>query len=272
MGKFEREETVVMGILAKGAENITHEDKMVLLSIYQTPFHDSGKIEGIFSCDSSCHHCGFCQAIRENNADNLLLICNYCYDDEQENRWKNVENRHGLQLLIMSSVDFTVEELSTLGMYGICRFNSSGDMQNVIMARNYLRMCFSHQSMSFALWAKHTAPVIQATDELGKPENCVYIQSSLFIGIRAKLAKYFDHTFTVYPDEESLKTALASGSVECNGKKCKDCGYKCYLRGWPTGCDIAEYLRLSKAAEKAGMREKIVKALHEKLAKLAKLF
>jgi hypothetical protein len=264
-GKFEREQDIVFSILAKGKENITHDDRMVLLRIYQVPFHDDGKIEQIFSCDSSCNNCSFCQKIRENSKNNPLVICNYCYDNEQESRWYNVRNRHGLQLLIMSSVEFTREELATLFIFNICRFNSSGDIENVTMAKNYINIAYSHPAVKFALWAKNVSPVITATDILGKPENCVYIQSSIIINKPAKKAKYFDYVFTVYVTEEALQKALVTGAGECNGKKCKDCGFKCYMDTWKdiSNGNIAELLRFPKGKEKI-LLPIIEKALAEK--------
>ena len=245
MANYEKDFQTVTEILSK--QTITNIDRMILLSIYQTPYHDTGKIEGFTSCDSSCNGCTFCQKMRESNKDNKLCICNYCYDNEQEQRWKNVKNRHSLNLLIISSVLFEEEELATLNIGLLNRFNSSGDIENIIQARNYIRIAKSHQLTFNTLFAKNTSPVIEATDIEGKPENIIYIQSSPIIGKPCKLAKYFDFTFTVYPDEQTTLEAIKAGSGECNGKKCKFCK-KCYLPeklgGWKKGTNIAELLRL----------------------------
>ena len=109
----------------------------------------------------------------------------------------------------------------------------------------------AHECNRFSLWAKNTAPVIAACDKLGKPENMILIQSSILIGKPCKLAKYFDYSFTVYKDKESINKALASGANECNGKKCKTCGYKCYMGAWEKGANIAEYLRIDEKTRKA---------------------
>lgn len=241
MTKFELDQKRVFEILAK--PELTHFDRLELLTIYQVPYHDSGKIETIYSCDSSCHNCSFCQHVRKDLADNPLVICNYCYDDAQEKRWINVENRHGLQLLIMSSVLFDVDELATLKIFFICRFNSSGDIENEIHARNYIRIAKSHPEVRFTLFAKNINPVIRATDIEGKPENLLYMQSSLFIGKPCTLAKYFDYTFTVYLTENDVREAIANGAIECNGQKCMKCGYKCYLGNVPKGSNFAELAR-----------------------------
>ena len=256
MGKFEKDYAIVTAILAKPER--THDDRMILLSIYNTSYHDSGKIEGMYSCDSSCGNCSFCQNIREKSKDNPFVICNYCYDDAQEKRWKAVKDRHGLNLLIMSSERYTVEELATLKIENLLRENSSGDIENDIMAENYINIGYSHPTVDVGLFAKNVAPVIRATDKLGKPANMKYIQSSILIGTPAKRVKYFDYVFTVYATEAELQKALDAGACECNGKKCKDCGYKCYRRnGWKEGSNIAEYLRLRGEKQRAELLKKL---------------
>lgn len=264
MAKFEEDKKTVQFLLSLGSDNLTEEQRAQLLKIYQVPYHDSGKIEGMYSCDSSCNACSFCQIMRMSGANNPLCICNYCYDNMQEKRWQNVKNRHALQLEIMSSVEFTEQELATLKIRGLCRFNSSGDIANYIMAKNYLLIAKSHPDVFFGLFAKNTLPVIVATDNIGKLDNIKYIQSSTIIGRKIpKLAHYFDVQFVVYPDEISLQQALASGAEECNGKKCIDCGFRCYLPenngGWTRGAVIAELLRLKN---KQAM-ENVIKAFYK---------
>lgn len=253
MTKFENDSAIVENILNK--PEITKADRIMLLSVYQTPYHDSGKIETLFSCDSSCNHCTFCKTVRENMKNNPLCICNYCYDDAQEKRYPATFNRHGLQLKIMSSVQFEREELAMLPIFGTCRFNSSGDIENIIHAMNYINIAYSHPLVRFTLFAKNTAPVVAAIDKLGKPENLLLVQSSLIMGKPCKLAKYFDYTFTVYVTEEEVKLAIAHGAVECNGQKCKDCGFKCYNGTLPNGSNIAELARFISKAKKKEIEE-----------------
>lgn len=258
MSKFECELSIVRSILSKPAAEITAAERATLLRIYQAPFHDTGKIEGASSCDSSCHGCAFCGLMREAAKNNPLHICGYCYDAAQEARWANVKNRHGLNLEIISALDFTVDELRAVPVTAILRENSSGDISGDIMARNYVRMAYAHEYAAVALWAKNVSPVERAFDALGKPANMVFVQSSVLIGIPARRSRYADYVFTVYPDEESLQEALQAGAMECNGQKCKECGWKCYLRAWPAGANIAELLRIPESKRAA-----IVKAYRE---------
>ncbi len=244
MTLIERDSLVISSILEKGQNNITDIDKVQALQILQMNYHDSGKIEGCFSCDSSCHGCEFCQNMREKGKNNPLLICNYCYDNEQENRWENVKKRHELNLLILSSIEFSVELFKTHPVLGILRENSSGDVENLVHAKNLIYIAYANPSTCVGLWSKNVKVVNKAFSILGKPNNMVFVQSSPIIGHSAKRSQYADYLFTVYATEDDLQNALASGAMECNGKKCKECGYKCYFRQWPIGCNIAELLRL----------------------------
>ena len=249
--KFENDLFAVADIINKGSDNITDIDRMRLLSIYRPSWHDSGKIEGTMSFDSTATNCEFCQAMREAAKNNPFHICGYCYDYAQEHGYKgvNVLNRHSLNMIIMSSVEFTIEELATLSTAGINRINSSGDIPNIIYACNMIKLCFAHPFVRFGFWAKNTAAVIAACDKYGKPSNVKLVQSSPIINKPCKLTKYFDVVFTVYSDKEAITAAIAAGACECNGKKCKACGYKCYkdgqAGGWKDGANIAEYLRLT---------------------------
>ena len=243
---IERDEQIVNAILSKPIDQITATERYTLVNIVKVSYHDSGKIQGMFSIDSSCHGCEFCQHMRKCAESNPLHICGMCYDHAQEEYRENVRKRHALTMRILSSVEFTVEELSILPINGMCRFNSSGDLRNDTHARNYIRIAIGHPLVKFALWAKNVKSATVAFRELGKPENMVFIQSSPIIGLPCKRSEFADYTFTVYPDEATTEAAIASGSCACNGRKCAECGYKCYVGGWKNGANIAEFLRVSK--------------------------
>lgn len=241
--KIINEIVIVENILAR--ENLTVFDRMQLLNIYNVAYHDSGKIEGIYSLDSSATNCGFCVKMREYAAKHpeLNIVCGYCYDFKQETYRFSALNRHSLNMVIMNTVEFTVEELATLPAGYLVRVNSSGDSAGDIYAGNMIKFAIGHPSSRVAIWAKNAIGYIRAIDILGKPENVTMIFSSTFVDKPVKLPKYFDFTFTVYYSKNKIQVALANGAGECNGKKCKDCGYKCYLHGWKFGTNIAEFLR-----------------------------
>lgn len=244
-GKFEKDLKIASPLLLKAAagQKLTSIERITLLSIYKVSYHDSGKIEGTSSLDSTATNCEFCQNMRNNNADNKACICVHCYDAAQEQYRINVLNRHTLNMLIMSTVEFEIDELRMLPLTLITRVNSSGDTRNKIYARNMIKCCIAFPLIRFGYWAKNTAPIIAACDELGKPENLMLIQSACYIGKTVKRAKYFDYVFIVYPDKESTEKAIAAGASACNGKKCRECGYKCYFGNHAGNGTIAELLR-----------------------------
>lgn len=248
--KFDNDLGRVVEILSKG--KLTTEDRIELLTIYAPSYHDSGKIEGITSLDSSCSNCEFCKHMLKAAESDETIICGLCYDKQQEAYKKHLRNRHSLNMLIMQEIEYTETELAHVNLTKLSRINSSGDTPNETYARNMLRLAKVNPWVQMGYWAKHTAPVIKACDAVGKPKNVTLIQSSIHIGKPAKLQRYFDYTFTVYPDKESTLKAIANGASECNGRKCRECGFKCYY-GTHTGTDIAEVLRGANKAKRAAI-------------------
>lgn len=246
--KFIREQEIALTILNQPI--LTHLDRMTLLGIYQTSYHDSGKIQGITSCDGSAHGCKFCNDMRElaEKFPELGIICDLCYDHQQEIDRSNVGPRHALNGLIMKTVEFEEDEVAGLPITSILREDSSGEIDNMIQALNYLKIAKSHPYSEAACWTKNAPVVSVAVDYYGKPENLRLIQSSPRIGVPVTLAPHFDNSFTVYRNKAETLAAIARGANPCNGQHCIDCGYRCYYSekkgGWKPGTDIAETLRL----------------------------
>lgn len=245
-------------ILKKG-DAMTAEDRRALLALVNVAYHDSGKIEGCFSVDGSAS-CEFCQKMIAAAADNLLIICGMCYaaaDAWKEAAWR----RHKLNALILSSVLFTAEELSALAIDGTrCRFNEDGDTVNVTHGRNLLRIAETRPGCNFGYWYKNAPAVEAALNAEGirsrdaLPANVRFIHSSPIIGVQVRPLWFDDATFTVYPDAATTAAAIAAGAHECNGRRCRDCGYWCYVhKRQETPVNIAEVLRCSAARRAAIM-------------------
>lgn len=246
-------EKVAREIIAKG-DSMTAEDRRSLLNLVKVSYHDSGKIEGCFSVDS-CAACEFCQKMISAAMLNELIICGSCYaaaDAYKEAAWR----RHSLNALILSSVLFTAEELTALAIDGTqCRFNEDGDTINQIHAQNLLRIAETRPGTMFGYWYKNQPAVEAGLHAEGihcradLPANIRFIHSSALIGFPVRACWHDDAIFTVYPDAETTLAAIAAGAHECNGRRCRACGYFCYLHARrPEPVHIAEVLRCNKAA------------------------
>ena len=255
---FDKDFESARAILERNPETWTKAERFKLLSIYRPSYHESGKIEGITSYDSSATNCRFCMAMRAEASRDAAHICNLCYDHAQEHSYKglNVINRHTLNMLIMMATEYTPEELSIIDCSKINRVNSSGDTPNKTYAVNMLRLAAINKHAFFALFAKNTAAVKAACRQEGKPENMTLVQSSRRINHPDPIEEFFDIVFTVYVNKAETEKAIAAGAGACNGKKCRECGFKCYLNGWAAGQNVAEVLRCNKEE-----RERIERAL-----------
>lgn len=255
-------------ILAKG-DDMTAADRLELLNIVNVAFHESGKIEGIYSIDSSAS-CEFCSRMIKAAIDNILMICGACYaaaDAWKEAAWR----RHKLNARILGTVLFTVQELAALPVGLLCRYNEDGDTVNETMGRNYLRNAAAHPVTQFGYWYKN-APAVEAAlhaegihsrDQL--PGNVRFIHSSPLIGFPVRPLWFDDAVFTVYPDAETTAAAIAAGAWACNGRRCRACGFNCYMmQRQAEPLQIAEYLRTN-----AANRARIMAAYLEKKAQEA---
>ena len=244
-GKFATENAVWQEIKAR--HEFTDADFLVMMAIMQTPYHDSGKIEGLQSYDSSASACSFCASMLKAAEANDRIICGHCYDKAQEERWHNVKLRHGLQLEMIATVLIPHRYLALLDIYTeFFRFNSSGDVENSIQVANYYRMAKTHPETSCRLWSKNKAAVKYAKLLEPKPANCKNIYSVCEIdGHCEELPEDFDFYFVVASTPEKVAEYLAKGLNECNGKRCRACKFKCYddKNGWKTGTGIVEILR-----------------------------
>jgi hypothetical protein len=132
----------------------------------------------------------------------------------------------------MANVEFTVGELAILPGSGNIRVNSSGDSPNVIYAENMIKYAMAHSNDNVAIWSKNAFAYIKACQKFGKPENVTLVYSSPFVNKIVPCPMFFDFVFAVFSDENEIAKAIENGAGECNGKKCAECGYKCYNKMW----------------------------------------
>ena len=247
--KLLRDLSVALPLLSRveAGEKLADFERFALLQMVGVSYHDSGKIAGIASVDSSARGCEFCAKMQAAAASLKAKgcddhICGHCYATRGRFLLADITDRHSLTMAILSMVEFSIDDFKMLGLTGLVRIHSDGDVRNDLHALNLLRMVIASPFARVTWWGKNVMPIIHACDALGKPDNLTLIASSVMIGHKMRLPRYFDYTFTAYRKEQ-VAAALAAGSVPCNGQKCAACGFRCYLRGWAVGSDICETLR-----------------------------
>ena len=250
-------------------ETLSSTERDILLRIVIINYHETHKIAGAFSCDSSCHNCEFCNKMRKAAESDPTIICGYCYDHAQEIRMPSVKEAHGLTLYILSNVPFTVDDWKRRPISkklrteweNILRINSAGETENVTQGINYLNLLYANPVFFGGYWGKNVPAIVSAIRTVGKPKNTRFVQSSIHINKPDKKVPEADLVFTVYDNEKAILEALENGGCECNGKMCAQCGWKCYLPpelgGWPEGSNVCELLRLTNKKD----RKKVDQAL-----------
>ena len=194
----------------------------------------SGKMHDIPSISTSCLLNTNCQRYRQIKGS----ICEKCFAHNTVKRYsglsKNLKTNYHLlteSVLPLDLLPKFVKELSP-----IVRFESFGDLQNEIQLENYANICKLSPNVRFALWTKNPAIIKKTFDRIGKPENLVVIQSSLFINDPVYTAnEYIDKVFTVY-DKEGQKNV----TVNCGARDCMGC-QRCYYRD--TEANVYEALK-----------------------------
>ena len=216
-------------------------------------YHTSGKIKGLHSLDVSCSNCQFCQK-KQAEAD-LTQICTYCYTGSM---WPSAKQAHAITGEILSRLELTSEEAAAVSIPASCamfRFNSDGELINQTHATNLVRIAATHPETVFSVWTKRPGLLKKPIEEEGHPGNLLIGYSSPDINIDWNIPyfPFIDFVFTVYTPT-GIETPIKQGARECNGKKCIDCGFKCYRKQpeiGPRPARVAEVLRRPRNMKKA---------------------
>lgn len=185
--------------------------------------HMANKLEGICSISSSVHDNCFCKARR------LILdcICQYCYAHNQQAYQTGLKEHNILNGILLRNVLIPVKAFKKLVIvFPYLRIESFGDVQNVIQARNYIRIIKAFPRKRCAIWSKNIEIWHKAfLEEGGKPANTTFVVSSPYLNqpiAETILESYpeIDHIFTVYTKSYAKKHNI---KINCGGRKCLEC-------------------------------------------------
>ena len=208
---------------------LTDAEKMEYIQ-YSITEHE-GKLAGIPSISTSCMGNPYCKA-RSENPD---LICYYCYAMTYCDYRKSLKNKLYLNTLFYCNYDIPEKAVPLINALYF-RFESFGDLINTRQFKNYCTIA-KVNGFHAALWTKNCFIIAKAIHEGVKiPDNLKIINSLSRINqtltkdvYRQRKNKYpfINALFAVYDPGYIQENKV---NINCGGKSCRECGYKCYLK------------------------------------------
>ena len=214
---------------------------------YKTPiskcFCDdhTGKMSGVISISTSVALNARCQA----RAKDQESICHYCFAAAMLDYYSELGNKLARNTELLTARELDPAEIPVINAekWPLLRFESFGDLNNIVQVYNYFLIAAVNHKCKAALWTKNPDIVAAALDHYGieKPKNLVIIYSSPKVnepadGVRERYP-FIDKMFTVY-DPEYIDAHQVK--INCGARDCRTCG-RCYTRR--TGSDVREKLK-----------------------------
>lgn len=191
----------------------------------------TGKMELIPSISTDKLKNKKCRALMESA--NPDCICKYCYVDKVFDRYKDLEPALINNTDILTTRLLSKSEIKAISTYfsntTIVRFESFGDLNNLIQLENYVNIAKAAKYTKFGLFTKHYS-IVKAYFKSGKkfPSNITLVLSSPFIDyeLNTMLVNSFKkyHTKTITFTVTRDKT---NPGINCGKRKCIECR-NCY--------------------------------------------
>jgi hypothetical protein len=170
----------------------------------------SGKMAGIQSINTPTTTNEFCLNMRKVKAN---AICKKCYAFRYESyRPSLVEALK--RNLFLAERSLEIGEIPTI-KDEIARFDSYGELINLIHFVNYMYIAAGNPHTIFTLWTKRLDIVQEALLTRSKPDNMILIYSSPVVDKQAVLPAGFDKVFTSYSKNTTT-------NINCHGS-CNTC-------------------------------------------------
>ena len=220
-------------------EACSSDTKQMILADHVCYNHEA-KMSGIISLSTYVGNNVYCQA-RCKNCDNA--ICKYCYAASLTNQRKYLKNKLMRIHAILTNVSLNSYDIPAFDadIYSFFRFESFGDINNVIQVNNYNLIAAANPDINFTLWTKNPGIIQRAIDNgMILADNLVIGLSSLYLNKpeleKAKKYSFIRFLFTVYDDEYIKAHNIV---INCGAKHCSSCGicYK-YLHEYKRGLMI----------------------------------
>lgn len=187
----------------------------------------SGKMSGFPSISTSVALNPICQA----RAKDPNSICAHCFAQATVNRYTALAKNLEYNTRVLTACVLPLETLPRFTYaVNMCRFESFGDLNNVIQVINYFNIAKVNKHVHFALWSKNPKLIALAIEQgNAKPENLNIIYSSPILNTESSdvFARYpfIDKVFTVYDKQTIAKENI---TINCGARACAGCGL-CYF-------------------------------------------
>lgn len=208
-------------------KSATPETRQVILYDHFCKKHEF-KMAGIISASTYIGKNEFCLA-RRNNCPNA--ICIYCYALSLSNQRIGLKNKLIRLHMILTTIELSAADIPVIdsSIFPFFRFESFGDINNVIQVKNYNLIASVNADINFTLWTKNPG-IVQAAINNGTilTDNFVIGLSSLYLNTpeieKAKKYPFIRFLFTVYDNEYIREHNI---TINCGAKHCLSCGI-CY--------------------------------------------
>lgn len=188
-----------------------------------------GKMEGIPSISTSC--IGNDRCIYRSSCKGT--VCAGCYAQRHLAYRRSLAMKLDESNSVLYERLLTDEEIQKIPIGTWCfRIESFGDVRNVIHARNYLRIIKANPRTTFGVWSKNTDRWEKAARIEGRPDNMVFMYSSVMMNRAVNIKDvrriyptiHPDKIFTVYTKKYAVNQGI---KINCGGRRCIEC-MKCY--------------------------------------------
>ena len=184
----------------------------------------TGKMEGMWSLSTSCLCNKYCLA-RMKDPDS---ICAKCYAERQMEWQKTLRDKLERNTEMLTTVEIPKECMPRLNVMKF-RFESHGELNNVLQLKNYFTLCNTNKNTIFALWSKNTFLYKEARKQgLRKPGNLIIIESSPKLNVITEPSDpWVDKVFTVFNKKFAREHGI---EINCGGRCCMTCETNCYKK------------------------------------------
>ena len=227
-----------IGAFIEFFKNCSPETKQTIIYDHICFNHES-KMNGVISLSTYVGNNRFCLA----RCKNCNAICSHCYAASLTAQRQGLKNKLIRIMAILTNIELKKEDIPIIdaSIYPYFRFESFGDLNNVLQFKNFNLIAAVNPGVNFTLWTKNPG-IIQAAinDGLQLANNLIIGLSSLYLNKpeidRAQRYPFIRFLFTVYsPDyiqEHNIK-------INCGAKHCVSCGicYK-YLHEFKHGLQL----------------------------------